>query len=293
MGRGSKARKERDHLTPPSAETYAVETLGLLFNKDIGFDAVITCRGEEFQIHKSLAAVRSAFMRVAFFGKFTEATDGRLSADAFEVEVVKQMVHYLYNGTYTTPAQKNMAYKTRPVEEIVAQVEDYWSASSQTIRTGWQSQGQTKQPVSTAETMQFHIKMHNVADYYQIESLSKYSSIYIQRLLAYKWDTGVFCDMLKLCWNEPVDDNIRELFAKTAAPFVVALLDTPKFQMLDFKDAVVERVDQYILRSKGEATKPKDEAAKLKRKAASPMEGETAGQMAGQASGPVSWISLE
>lgn len=78
MGRGSKARKERDHLTPPSAETYAVETLGLLFNKDIGFDAVITCRGEEFQIHKSLAAVRSAFMRVAFFSKFTVSTNPSL-----------------------------------------------------------------------------------------------------------------------------------------------------------------------------------------------------------------------
>ncbi|CAG9986467.1 unnamed protein product, partial [Clonostachys byssicola] len=231
MGWGFKARKERDNLTPPSAETYAAETLGLLFTNDIGFDAVITCRGEEFQIHRSLAAVRSAFMRVAFYGKFTEATDGRLSADEFEVEVVKQMVHYLYNGTYTTPAQKIMAYKTRPVEEIVAQVEDYRSAPSQAIRTGWQ----TKQPVSTAETIQFHIKMHNVADYYQIESLSEYSSICIQRLLADKWEAEVFCDMLKLCWDETVDDNIRELFAKTAAPHAVALLGTPKYQMLNCK----------------------------------------------------------
>uniref|UniRef100_A0A8H7NMG8 BTB domain-containing protein n=1 Tax=Bionectria ochroleuca TaxID=29856 RepID=A0A8H7NMG8_BIOOC len=277
MSRGFEARKERDYLSPPSAETFAAETLTLLFIKDIGLDAVITCRGEEFRIHKNIAAVRSAFMRVAFYGKFTEATDGRLSADEFEVEVVKQMVHYLYNGTYITPAQRNMAYKTRPVEEIVAQVEDYRSGSSQATRTGWQPQSQTEQPVTTAETLQFHIKMHNIADYYQIESLSKYSSICIQRLLAYKWDAGAFCEMLKLCWNEPVDDDIRELFAKTAAPHAVVLLDTPKFQTLDFKHAVAERVHRYRLRPRGEATRPEDEAAKLKRKAASLMKGEAAG----------------
>ncbi|VUC31909.1 unnamed protein product [Clonostachys rosea] len=253
MGRGSKTKRERDSLTPPSAESYAAETLRLLFTKEIGFDAVITCRGQQFQIHKSLAAVRSDFMRTAFYGKFTEAAESRFLADEFEVEVVKQMVHFLYHGSYSTPAQKNMAYKTRAVEEIVAQVEDYWSTSNQAIRRDWQPQGQTEQSVSTAETMQFHVKMHNIADFYLIESLSKYSSTCIQRLLAERWNPDVFCDMLTLCWNETVDDSIRELFAKAAAPRVVALLDTPKFQQLDCElrlafDYLVLRINAHKLK---------------------------------------------
>ncbi|CAH0045038.1 unnamed protein product [Clonostachys solani] len=248
------SRDYLEDLLLPSPETYAAETLELLFTKDIGFDAVITCRGEEFRIHRNLAAVRSPFMRVAFYGNFTEASDGRLSADEFEVEVVRQMVHYLYNGTYTAPKQKYKGNEGLTVEEIVAQAEDIlWTRHRQLIDMSWLSQCLTRNASTPADIMKFHIKMHNVADYYQIESLSEYSSIHIQRLLIQEWNPEWFCDMLKLCWSEIVDDNVRELFAKKAACHAVALLDTPSFQTLDCKlrlalDYLVLRINAHKLK---------------------------------------------
>lgn len=86
---------------------------------------------------------------------------------------------------------------------------------------------------SLAVAIHAHVHMSNVSDFYKMDRMSDFAIIAIDRVLDQEWDIDSFVDMLKLCWGKPIDQRVRESFAKAAAPRMDELLDSKKFRDLD------------------------------------------------------------
>ena len=83
---------------PPQLEPLIDGVKRLYASEDT--DLVITCKGQEWKVHKFCLCAQSDFFQSTCAGGFKEAKENKIDLDDDDPQVVEAFIHYLYNFDY-------------------------------------------------------------------------------------------------------------------------------------------------------------------------------------------------
>ncbi|RAH71185.1 BTB/POZ domain-containing protein [Aspergillus aculeatinus CBS 121060] len=178
----------------------------LLFQAKMGkyTDFALECDGATFPVHKAVVCSQVEAFAAACEGRFQEACTGVYRIDRFQASTVGYMVEYLYTGDYTTESERK-----RDATEVST------SKGETTSRTN------PSTPI-LSEILIAHIRVADLAEYYQISGLNALVERKVDKTLQMPWSAKGFGTAVDLAYRVP---NAGSLCDKIAGVLVQHLDD--------------------------------------------------------------------
>ncbi|KAK2806973.1 hypothetical protein FQN51_005775 [Onygenales sp. PD_10] len=183
-------------------------------------DCKIVCQGEVFNVHTTVVCSQSPVIAAAIDGNFKESQTKTMHLDDFDLETVREMLLYLYQG-------------------------ELYSMTSFYIRKLSKEEVDAELDAST--------RLHAIADYLGICSLKRKCIDSITRAFSQEWRIDKFITTTRTMLTTTQDAYTHRRLGCIAAEYAGELMESDEFKALDLPPAFTLQMIQSILQ-KNEAS---------------------------------------
>ncbi|KAF4333139.1 speckle-type POZ [Fusarium beomiforme] len=233
------------HTTPPalvdeqeSSKMAPQANSGFLSLLETGqfSDFTLVCEGREFKLHQAIVCPQSPVIMAALGGGFQESTSKIITVNEFDVSIVEYMIGFLYTGDYKLEAQAkeepiHASDQDRHEQEHVEGVE----AEEETISEPGDFEEQGKRMTTSIVS---HLRIHAIADYYNIKSLAKLATSKVKAKIKNNFCCKIFPDIIQEMSAFNRDSDLRSVIISAMVDTLPQLIYCQEFQRLDLDQSL-------------------------------------------------------
>ncbi|KEY66228.1 hypothetical protein S7711_09254 [Stachybotrys chartarum IBT 7711] len=195
-------------------------------------DMALICQGIEFKVHRVIVCTQSPVLAAAMRGGFKESQTGIVVIENFPPETVRCMVEFFYTGDYRVGPHKDEGILTHAFRQVVhTNVNLIRFADISLPDTTGSGSGIPKQPSTgpSIPSISQHVQINAIADYYNIQQLTKLANAKIRQLNLDEWNAQEFIQATKETLSSTGDRSLHEVMALAAAQNISELLKFDEF----------------------------------------------------------------
>ncbi|EAT77701.2 hypothetical protein SNOG_14849 [Parastagonospora nodorum SN15] len=169
-------------------------------------DLIITCKGNTYNVHKSIVCARSGFFERAenFPGK--ESSEGKIDLPEDEPAVVNLLIQYLYGGEYD-PKLPDGGCSAEVTEIQYTGDRDSYYHYKFPHTCGSNGCAARNSPDGNAEQLLLHAKMYEIGDKYDVIGLKQLAREKFLRASAKYWDSKHFAPAAHYAFSTTPEDD--------------------------------------------------------------------------------------
>ncbi|KAK3291910.1 BTB/POZ protein [Chaetomium fimeti] len=190
-------------LMSPQPNDELLSSLDNLFGDKAYSDLTVTCRGDEYKVHKAIICPRSPFFASACNGPFQEARTGIIDLPDDDPQAVKLMIRYFYYLDY--PQQPEAQDKGPGTPNKVSTKTNFPMPA---MAAGAKKSGPKKKVgYSPQPNLTVHARVYALAEKYDIKGLKTLSLGKFEIEADLHWDSDDFMCAVEEVYTSTVDED--------------------------------------------------------------------------------------
>ncbi|KAK6347329.1 hypothetical protein TWF696_007399 [Orbilia brochopaga] len=242
-------------------------------------DFKITCRGEEWKVHKVILCSQSEYFARACEADFKEKAAAGIDLTSDPLQLVEQMLKFLYTGDYEVPAlnQPHNTESAQPFNSVPTLFERTSATDAKLKQENEDGVSDLPQLVTTLQDLDFnceptvavskwHVAMYTMADKYLIDKLKDAAAQKFQASLPAEWKTKHWCLVDDISKNVPSSSILLDMILELWLTQSTKLLDDKRFCEIlsSFPDLELRLYRQHIPQVHAELAALRPKVAEVK-----------------------------